>query len=336
MKNKLLTVLVLGLATWLAFLIGGSIPLLGTSISAILIGAMIRHTPLYDILDKKVIKFISSYLLKTGIVLLGFTLSLRILNEVGIHVLVIMAVVIFVSIMASIFVNKGLKVNNKLSLLIGIGTSICGGSAIVAAAPIMEAEDEDIAVSVTTMFIFSMVALLILPTVGTVFSFSDQVYGILAGVAVNDTASVVATAFSWSDAAGNIATVVKLVRTLFIVPVTIGLIYYQYRQTRKNSLANGSGKVAIDWQQIKSTVPVFVVFFVLAVIFASIVSIPAAITSLISQTSKLLMTIALISIGLGVHIDQIKKAGIKPVILGAASWFAVLGVSVALILVFYS
>lgn len=329
MKNKFLTIMVLGLATWLALFIGGSLPLLGTSIAAILIGAVIRHTRLFEMLDKSIIRFVSSYLLKTGIVLLGFTLSLRILNDVGFSIILILIAVIAVSILTSMLVNKGLKMNLKLSLLIGIGTAICGGSAIVAAAPILEAEDEDIAVSVTTMFVYSMLALLFLPTVGTLLGFTDQLYGILAGVAVNDTASVVATAFGWSDAAGSLATVVKLVRTLFIVPVTIGLIYMKV-----NRSISQKGK-AVDWQQIKKIIPLFVVFFVLAVLFASVVPLPAAVTSFISQVSKLFMTIALITIGLGVHIKQIVDAGIKPILLGGASWFAVVAISVTLIQLVY-
>lgn len=263
MKNKLFTLIILGVSTWLALFIGGSVPLLGTSIVAILIGAIIRHTPIYEMLDSSITRFVSSYLLKAGIVLLGFTLSLRILNDVGISVLAILISVIIVSISISILVNKGLKANSKLSLLIGIGTSICGGSAIVATAPIIEAEDEDIAVSVTTMFIYSMLALLILPTIGKLFGFTDQMYGVLSGAAVNDTASVVATSFGWSDEAGSIATVVKLVRTLFLVPVTIGIIYYKYYQQRKKSLNNHTEKVAINWSQIKSIIPMFVVFLFL-------------------------------------------------------------------------
>ncbi|MGO4927660.1 YeiH family protein [Fundicoccus sp. Sow4_D5] len=335
MKNRILTIISLAIVTWLALFIGKQIPLLGSSISAILIGAIIRHTPLFDLLDKAVTKFVSSYLLKTGIVLLGFTLSLRILNEVGLNILVIIAAVIIVSILTSVLVNKGLKVDNKLALLIGIGTSICGGSAIIAAAPIIEVEDDDIAVSITTMFIFSMLALFLLPTLGVMFSFSNQLYGILAGVAVNDTASVVATAFDWHLEAGNIATVVKLVRTLFIVPVTVGMIHYKYLQTAKEAKENGTSKLRIDWKQIQSTIPMFVVFFVAAVIVASLVSLPATLTSVISQISKIFMTIALITIGLGVHIKQIQKAGIKPVILGAACWLAVVTISVGLIMVMY-
>lgn len=336
MKNKLFTVMVIGIATWSALFIGGQLPLLGTSISAILIGALIRHTPLYASLDKTITKFISAYLLKMGIVLLGFTLSLRLMQEVGPQILVIIAAVIAVSLLTSFLASKVLRVKHPLSILIGIGTSICGGSAIVATAPIIEAEDEDIAISVTTMFIFSMLALLILPVVGTLLGFDDQLYGILAGVAVNDVASVVATAFDWSDAAGSIATVVKLVRTLMIVPVTIGAIYYKYSQQTRHAKANGTGKVAISWQRIKNIIPMFVVFFLTAVIFASVVPLSPALTTVISRTSKLLMTTALVSIGLGVHIKQIRKAGIKPVILGGVTWLAVVTVSVILISFFYA
>ena len=266
MKSKLITLIIIGLATWLATFIGGSVfPLLGTAISAILIGMIIRHTPfIYNLLDKATNKFITSYVLKGGIVLLGFTMSIQILNKVGIILIVVMAAVILGSITTSILVNKGVKANSKLSLLIGIGTSICGGSAIVASAPIMDAEDEDVAVAITTMFVFSMTALVVLPVVGNMFGFSDQFYGIVAGLAVNDTPSVLATSFSWSDEAGEIATLVKVAKTLFIIPITLGLVYLKLYQQRKNSLNNHSQKVGITWSQTKSIIPMFVVYFTLA------------------------------------------------------------------------
>lgn len=336
MKNKLLTIIILGVATWLALYIGGTVfPLLGTAISAILIGAIIRHTPLYRMLDDGIVGFISSYLLKTGIVLLGFTLSVRILNQVGIVVLLAMVAVIVGSIVTSILVNKGVKANNKLSLLIGIGTSICGGSAIAASAPIIEAEDEDVAVAITTMFVYSMVWLLLLPILGKLFNFTDQIYGIVAGLAVNDTPSVVATSFSWSDEAGSIATIVKLVKTLFIVPITIGLVYIKLHNQRKNAVNNQAGKAGIDWNQIKKITPVFVVYFVIAFLIASIVPLPVAFTNFISKVSKLFFTIALVTIGLGVHVSQIKKAGLKPILIGAACSFAVITISIVLITAFY-
>lgn len=335
MKNKLITTIILGGSTWLALFIGESIPLLGTSVAAILIGAIIRHTPIYKILNSAIVRFVSSYFLKTGIVFLGFNLTLRIINEVGPIVIVIIIALISVSILTSFLVNKGLKVNSKLSILIGIGTSICGGAAIAATAPIMEAEDEDVAVSVTTMFIYSMLALLFLPVLGKIFGFNDQLYGVLSGVAVNDTASSIATAFSWSDEAGSIATVVKLVRTLFIVPVSIGLICYKYDKQRKSSLSNQTEKVAFKWSEITRIIPKFVILFILAVVFASVVPLPVEVTSIISKLSKIFMTMALFTIGLGVHVKQIKKAGVKPVILGGASWITVLTLSFILIMFLY-
>ena len=338
MKSKLITLIIIGLSTWLATFIGGSVfPLLGTAISAILIGMIIRHIPpIYNLIDKATNKFITSYVLKGGIVLLGFTMSIQILNKVGIILAVVMAAVILGSISTSILVNKGVKANSKLSLLIGLGTSICGGSAIVAAAPIMDAEDEDVAVSITTMFVFSMVCLVILPIIGKTFGFSDQFYGIVAGLAVNDTPSVLATSFSWSDEAGEIATIVKVAKTLFIIPITLGLVYIKFQQQRKNSVNNYTEKVGIiSGSQIKSIIPMFVVYFTLAFIVASVVSIPAEITSVIKDASKLMFTFALVAIGLGVHVNQIKKAGIKPILIGAACSFVVITISVVSIMVIY-
>lgn len=194
-KKNILTIVLLVISTWAALKIGQAAPLLGNSIAAILIGATIQHTPLYDLLEKKITGFISSYFLKTVIVLLGFTLSLRILSELGPSVLVLLGVGVIVSIGLSVILGKLFKVESNLALLIGIETSICGGSAIAATAPTMEADEKDIAVSVTTMLIYSMMALIVLPTIGTLLNHTDQLYGVLAGAAVNDTASVVATAF---------------------------------------------------------------------------------------------------------------------------------------------
>ncbi|MGX7106344.1 YeiH family protein [Hutsoniella sourekii] len=330
--RKIMTAGLLLVSTWLALQIGSAIPLLGSSISAIIIGAIIRHTPLFKELDSQITGFVSKYLLKAGIVLLGFTLSFRIVSEVGLEVLLVLAAEIIASITIAVVANKYLKMDNTLALLVGIGTSICGGSAIVATAPILEAENEDIAVSVTTMFIYSMLALLLLPIIGQVLGYNDQLYGILAGAAVNDTASVVATAFDWSDSAGKVATVVKLVRTLYIVPVTLGAIYFKLKAQNKG---NQGQKNKIDFQQIIKTIPGFVVLFVGAVIVASIFTIPADITKNISTISKLMMTLALITIGLGVHVKQIQEAGIKPVLMGAMCWAGVLIASVASIALLY-
>lgn len=330
--KSLTTVLVLAISTWLALQIGTAFPLLGNSIAAIIIGAIIRHTPLFTYLDKKITGFVSKYILKTGIVLLGFTLSLRILGDVGGQVLIILTVVVITALSISHLANKIFKIEPKLSALIGIGTSICGGSAISATAPIIEADDNEMAVSITTMLIYSMVALFALPVIGEALGFTDQMYGILAGASVNDTASVVATSFEWSDEAGAIATVTKLTRTLFLVPVTIGVIAVRIK---KETAVTNDASIKLDGRQLLKLVPIFVVLFVAAVIFATVVPLSESVTSLISRMSKLLMTLALVSIGFGVHIDQIKKAGIKPVIIGGITWGSVVTVVILLIKLFY-
>lgn len=308
LMNLMVTILVLAISTWSALQIGTALPLLGNSIAAILIGAIIRHTPLFDYLDKRITRFVSKYILKAGIVLLGFTLSLRIVGEVGGQVLIILTAVIVTALSVSYLANKIFNVEPKLSTLIGIGTSICGGSAITATAPIIEADDNEMAVSITTMLIYSMVALFVLPLVGEMFGFTDQMYGILAGASVNDTASVVATSFEWSDEAGAIATVTKLTRTLYLVPVTIGVIVMRIKN---EATTTNNQSMKLDGRQLLQLVPLFVVLFVGAVIFATIVPLSDSVTGLISRVSKLLMTLALVSIGFGVHIEQIKKAGIK-------------------------
>ena len=199
----------------------------------------------------------------------------------------------------------------------------------------MEAENKDVACAITTMFVFSMTALIVLPILGNMFGFSDQAYGIIAGLSVNDTPSVLATAFSWSDEAGEIATLVKVAKTLFIIPITLGLVLIKFNQERKNSVGNTSQKMGFSWAQFKAIVPMFVIYFTLAFIIASIVAIPAEVTTFIKDFSKLMFAFALVAIGLGVHVKEIKEAGIKPILIGAACSFVVIGVSIAGVMLFY-
>lgn len=305
------------ISTILATVIGGIVPILGSAVIAILIGFVVRHTLLYDKLDFGTTKFVEKYMLKAGIVLLGFKLSLNIVGEVGINVLIVLFVEVLASIIIAILLKKALNIGDNLATLLGIGTSICGGAAIVATSPILEANEDDVAVSITTMFIYSVVSLLVLPFIGKFLGYNDQLYGILAGAAVNDTASVVATAKSWSDDALSIATIVKLVRTLYIVPVTLAVIGYKINKSSKK-------QGQLSFKTITKIVPKFVILFILAVLFATVVNIPKEINNTIKEVSGYLMTIALVTIGLAVHSRDIKKAGIRPVVLGGICWLAVL------------
>lgn len=325
MRKSLTIILMFGLSM-IAIWLGSVYPLIGSSIFAIGCGVIIRHTNLYNALDKEILNFVSKHLLKAGIVLLGFNLSLRTVSIVDLNIIVLLLLLIVVSLSVSYVFSKVLGVPKILGLLIGVGTSICGGSAIVATSPILEAEDEVMLVSITTMLLYSIVAIFVLPIVGQVLGYSDQMYGILAGSAVNDTSSVLATSFAFSESAWQIATIVKLVRTLFIVPVSVGLIVYKLimnKHTQENPIVKTS--------QILKTIPVFIIFFLIAVLITSTIQIPDDILNLTSKVSKILMTIAFIRLGLGVHVKQIITAGYKPLVLGGITWSSVLITSILLI-----
>lgn len=317
------------IGTVLALFLGGRIPLLGSSIAAILLGFLVRHSPLYEGLDRGISKFISSHMLKTGIVILGFTLSMRILGQVGWRALLVIIAVIVTANVISYYLGQRLGIPHKLKILIGMGSSICGGAAISTISPVIEAKEDEIAMAISTTFLYSMMALLLFPLIGQTLQMTDQVYGIFAGTAVNDTASVVAASFDWSQRAGAVATIVKLVRTLFIVPLTLGILIYQAQDN------SGHAQGKINWGQVKKSVPQFVIYFIAAVSIASVFVLPESFTHLAGQVSKFFMTMGLFAIGLGVHIDHIKRAGVKPMILGGVSWFMVVLVALTLISFLY-
>lgn len=325
MKSHLISLSIFAIFALLAIKLGQLLPLLGSSIIAILLGIGIRYSPLRHHVNKLIQGLVSKYILKSGIVLLGFSLSFAIVSSVGARVLLILTLGIFVSIGLGLILRKYLGLSFNTGLLLGIGSSICGGAAIVATAPVLEAENEEVAVSITTMLIYSMLAIIIFPLVGKGLAYNDELYGILAGAAVNDTASVIATAFSFSDLAGKYATIVKLVRILYLIPLALVVILIKLK-------INSQDKKQNILCQIKKVVPIFVIFFILAVIIANSFTISPEISSFISKISKIFMTVGLLSIGMSIDLLQIKKAGLRPVLLGGICW---LGVSLSAICCLY-
>lgn len=327
----MVTWLLLALASGLAYLIGTWLPLLGTAVAAILVGFALRHSPLYRYLDPGLLARVSKPLLQGGIVLLGFNLSLGMIWQVGGKVLILMLINLLLAVGSAIFLGRRLGVKDTLAGLLGIGTSICGGAAIMASTPILKAREDDTAVSITTMFIFSMVSLLVLPVAGNFLNMSDFHYGLLAGAAINDTPSVVAAGFSWSQTAGNVAMVVKMARTLYIIPLTLAIIMGQIGG--KQSGQGASSRVS--WSSIWRLIPTFIIYFVLAVGVATVFPIPDKVQLALSQVSSLVLMVALVTVGLEVHIQDIKAAGLKPVLIGGASWCVLFIHSLAFIYIFY-
>ena len=306
-----------------AWFLGKSFSLIGAPVFGILFGmALAKISPKFN----NGIKFTSKKILQYSIILLGFEMNLFNVLKVGSQSLYIMLFTLSAAFLTAFFVGKALKLEGKMTTLIGVGTSICGGSAIAATAPVIQAKDEDVAHAISTIFLFNIIAVFIFPALGHMLQMSDTGFGMWAGTAVNDTSSVVAAATAWSSAAGNntaltFATIVKLTRTLMIVPVTLVLAVY----TAKNSKAE-SGTSTFKFSKI---FPWFVIWFVLACIVNTFAGIPAQVSHLLVEIGKFMITMAMVAVGLNTNIVKLVKNGLKPILLGLCCWFAVAATSIA-------
>ena len=293
------------------------IHVIGAAVIAMFIGMLLNSL----IKDKSLIapgvKFTSKKLLKFAIILLGLSLNITTILYVGRISLSVMLFTLLTCFGGGYFIGKALGLNWKLSNLISAGTGICGGSAIAAIAPTIEAEDRDVAYAMSATFLFDMAMILLFPIMGRALGMSDEAFGIWAGTAVNDTSSVVATAYAFSEAAGDFATMVKLTRTLAIIPTVLTFSLIQMRIKRKEAMKNAESADDIKASfSFKKVFPWFILGFLAMSIVASVFSIPASAVAVTKKISKFLMVSALAAIGLNTSLSSMKKAGIRPMIHG--------------------
>ena len=259
----------------------------------------------------------SKKLLKFAIILLGLSLNIRTILTVGRMSLAVMFFTLLTCFGGGYFVGKALGLNWKLSNLISAGTGICGGSAIAAISTTIDADDNDIAYAMSATFLFDMAMIVLFPIMGQAMGMSDQAFGIWAGTAVNDTSSVVATGYAFSEAAGDFATMVKLTRTLAIIPTVIVFALIQLRIKRKEAIANAQDSTDLKANfKLSKIFPWFILGFLAMAIVASIFSIPSQVVSSSKSISKFLMVCALAAIGLNTSFSNMKKAGARPMIHG--------------------
>jgi uncharacterized integral membrane protein (TIGR00698 family) len=300
-----------------AWFLGIKIPLVGGPVFGILLGMIIAFWKRPIGLEKG-ITFTSKKILQYSIILLGFEMNLFHVFEVGSQSLLIMIFTLSAAFLTAWLVGRYLQLAGNTSILIGVGTAICGGSAIAATAPVISATNKEVAYSISTIFLFNIAAVFIFPFMGHVLGMNDIGFGMWAGTAINDTSSVVAAGYSYSQAAGNFATIVKLTRTLMIVPITLALAIYTSRKNVNNSTFS-LAKI-FPW-------------FILGFLFASIINttgyLPSSICQTLSQIGKFFIVMAMVAIGLNTHLKQLINNGIKPIILGLSCWMAVALVSLA-------
>lgn len=285
--------------------------LLGASIIALFMGTIINSFFHPDWM-KPALKFTSKKVLKAAIILLGASLSINTIMTVGKMTFFVMIFTFAMCFGGGYFIRRFFGLNWKLSNLISAGTGICGGSAVAAIAPVIDADDKDIAFALSSTFLFDMVMIALYPIMGKALGMSDIAYGIWAGTSVNDTASVVASGYAFSEAAGDFATMVKLTRTIAIIPTVLVFAYVGTRIKQKElQTASGGQKV-----NILNIIPWFIGGFLALAVLNSVGCIPVQVSGVIKCTSKFLMVTALAAIGLGTSITDFKKAGFAPMFYG--------------------
>jgi len=296
-----------------AYLLGRLIPVVGGPVLGITLGILITSVWKQPDASRKGIKFTSKYILQMAVVLLGFDMNTASVIRVGQQSLLVICLTLSAAFLTAFFVGRLLQINKKLTTLIGVGTAICGGSAIAAASSAINADDQDISYSISTIFLFNVIAVFLFPVIGRLLHLSDTGFGMWAGTAINDTSSVVAAGYSFSNAAGNFATVVKLTRSLMIVPVTLALAWITARDNQ--------GQKNFNFAKV---FPWFVLGFLAAAILNSTGWIAAPITATLAQMGKFLIIMAMAAIGLNTSIQAFVKAGPRALFLGAATWLAVM------------
>ena len=287
------------------------IHIIGASVIALLLGMLINNFYKPVCLSAG-LKFTSKKVLKLAIILLGASLSVNVILSVGKMSLMVMVFTLLTCFGGGYFVGKALGLNWKLSNLISAGTGICGGSAIAAIAPVIDAEDKDIAYAMSATFLFDMAMIILFPILGRWVGLSDMAYGLWAGTAVNDTSSVVAAGYAFSEGAGDFATMVKLTRTLSIIPTVLVFTFINLRIKRKQSIDTNAGKKV----NVMKLFPWFIVGFIGLAIINSLGFIPVNVSACAKDISKFLMVAALAAIGLGTSFKDVRKSGFAPMMHG--------------------
>jgi Predicted membrane protein len=316
LTNKLPGIALAAMIAVPAWFIGKIIPVVGSPVLGILFGMLLAFWKRPQQLNDG-IGYTSKKLLQYSIILLGFDMNLFNVFKVGKQTLVLMAFTLTAAFLTAYAAGKLLKIDGNTKTLIGVGSAICGGSAIAATAPVIHADDDEVARSISTIFLFNVAAAFLFPLLGHALGMSDQSFGLWAGTAVNDTSSVVAAGYTFSSAARNLAVIVKLTRTLMIVPVTLVLALY----TSKKEAGTKKGSY-----NIAKIFPWFVLGFVAASVINTFIALPSGMGTLLSQTGKFVIVMAMAAIGLNTNLVKLVKSGGKPILLGFICW-AVLAVT---------
>jgi uncharacterized integral membrane protein (TIGR00698 family) len=302
----------------LAQLLARWAPVVGAPVFAILLGLAVGSTVRLPTGLRPGSALASKQILQFSIVLLGGSLSLLEVWRVGRESLAVMLGSLAVALLAAWLVGRLLRVAPRIVSLVGVGTGICGGSAIAALAPVIGADDEEVAFSISTVFLLNVVAVLVFPALGHLMRMSDGGFGIWAGTAINDTSSVVAASYSFGERAGDIATIVKLARTTMIVPITLGFALFLARR-------EGTGRY-----DARRGLPWFILLFLAMAVLNTAGVFGPEVARGLGLAGRFCIAVALAGVGLGADLRRMVRTGPRPILLGAAVWAVVALSSLAL------
>ena len=314
-----------------SWLVGKRFPIIGGAVCAILIGMLVALVWNNKGKAADGIKFTSKAILQAAVVLLGFGLNLNVVLQTGKQSLPIIVCTIATSLIVAWLLHKAMRIPGNISTLIGVGSSICGGSAVAATAPVINADDDEVAQAISVIFFFNVLAAILFPKLGSALGFdttSGEAFGIFAGTAINDTSSVTAAASTWDSMWGlgtqtlDKAVTVKLTRTLAIIPITLVLALLRARRSGEGS---GTGGFSL-----KKSFPMFILYFVLASLVTTVASrlgVPSAAFAPLKDLSKFFIIMAMAAIGLNSNVIKLVKSGGKPILLGACCWAGITAVS---------
>ena len=297
----------------LATLAGRFVPLVGAPVLAIVFGVLVRSVYVPPDGFKTGIAFSAKKVLQGAIIVSGFGISLAVVAQTGLTTLPLTLVTIAVALILAPIVGRLLKIEPVLQQLVGVGTAICGASAIAALSTVIEPAEEEIALAIATVFFYNIVAVLVFPPIGHLLALSQSAFGTWAGTAINDTSSVVAAGYVYGTQAGEHATIVKLARATLILPIVAVFALLRARAKR-------SAGIQVPWKKI---VPWFILWFLLAALVNTIGVVPTAWHAGIALLSTFLISMALAAIGLQTQLARLVRSGARPLALGFVLWVAV-------------
>jgi uncharacterized integral membrane protein (TIGR00698 family) len=298
----------------LAWGLGRWLPLVGGPVFGIVLGMLMRNTLAPGAAYAPGIAFAGKQILQWSIIALGFGLSLGQVAHTGLHSLAVTAVTMTTAFLVAWALGRWLGVHDKLKLLIGVGTAICGGSAIAAVTPIIKPDEHDTAFAISTIFLFNLVAVLLFPLLGHLMHLSDLGFGLWAGTAINDTSSVVAAGYSYSKTAGDYATIVKLTRATLIIPVCLILAVAVAWRSKKAGASDFSLRKIFPW---------FILWFLVASAIRTAGLVPGWLQPALHMAAEFLIIVALTAIGLSANLRKMAATGLRPILLGLGVWVAV-------------